>query len=326
MKIRRLFALIASTLTVLGIATSASAQAWPSRKPITFISAFPPGGATDILARLLAQQLASKLGQNIVVDNKSGAGGVIGTDAVAKAAPDGYTFLLGNHSALASGLSLQEKIPYDAARDFAPITMVSQVTMALVVNKDVPVTNFAELVALAKAQPGKLSVAIPSLGGVQHLVTEQLKKEAGLDITSVAYRGTAPAINDLLSGVLQLDLDSLPALLSHIKAGRLRPLFVADKQRSALLPDVPTVGEVGLKDLAASTWFALVAPAKTPPEIIERMNREVVAVLKSDELRKALAAQGMDPIWSTPEETSIFIRDEIDRWAKVVRETGVRAE
>jgi tripartite-type tricarboxylate transporter receptor subunit TctC len=320
-----LLALLASVLA-WGATIAANAQAWPTRKPITFVSAFPPGGATDILARLLAQQLTARLGQNIVVDNKSGAGGVIGTDAVAKAAPDGYTFLLGNHSALASGLSLQEKMPYDAARDFAPITMVSQVTMALVVNKDVPVKNYAELVALAKAQPGKLGVAIPSLGGVQHLVIEQLKKEAGLDITSVAYRGTAPAINDLLSGVVQLDLDSLPALLSHIRAGRLRALLVADKERSPLLPDVPTVGEVGLKDLAASTWFALVAPAKTPPEIIDRMNREVVAALKSDEVRKALAAQGMDPVWSTPEETSTFIRGEIDRWAKVVRETGVRAE
>lgn len=322
---RMLLVLIAGVLT-WGLADTSYAQAWPTRKPITFVSAFPPGGVADILARLLAQQLTAKLGQNIVVDNKSGAGGIIGTEAVAKAAPDGYTFLLGNHSALASGLSLVEKIPYDAARDFAPITMVSQVTMALVVNKDVPAADYAELVALAKAKPGTLSIAVPSLGGVQHLSVEQLKKEAGVDITTVAYRGTTPAVNDLLSGTVQLSLDSLPALLPHIKSGKLQPLFVADKERSPLLPNVPTVAEVGLKDLTASPWFVLVAPANTPPEIIERMNRAAVEALKSNEIRKAFAAQGMDPVWSTPEEASTFIRGEIARWAKVVRETGVRVE
>lgn len=319
-----LLALFAGVLA-WGGTDEALAQAWPSRKPITFVVGFPAGGANDILARLLAQRLTVTLGQSVIVENKSGAGGIIGADAVAKATPDGYKFLLGSHAALASGLALQEKVPYDAAHDFAPITMVSQVTMTLVANKDIPATNYADLVALAKREPGKLSIAVPALGGVQHLVTEQLKKEAGLDITTVAYRGTAPAINDLQAGMVQLGLDSLPALVPHIEAGKIRPLFVADKTRSRLMPDVPTVSEIGLKGLTASPWFALVAPANTPPNIIERMSREAVEALKSDEIRKAFQAQGMDPAWSTPEETTAFIRNEIVRWAKVVRETGVSA-
>ncbi len=313
-------------LVVLGAASVANSQAWPTRKPIVIVSAFPPGGATDILARLLAYHLSTRLGQSIVVENKSGAGGMIGTDAVAKAAPDGYTLLLGNHSGLASGAALQPKMPYNVTRDFAPITLISEVSIALVANAEVPAKTFDELKALAKAQPGKLGIAIPSLGGVQHLLVEQLKKTAQLDIASVPYRGTAPAIADLVSGVVQLDLDSLPALLAHIKAGRIRALFVADKVRSPLLPNVPTVGELGLAELAASTWFALVAPAGTPQPIIDRINQETVAILKSDDIRKSLAEQGMEARWSTPAEANAFILGEIDRWAKVVRDTGVKAE
>ena len=320
--------LLAATLGLLMLCFGAASQAqeWPARKPIVFVSGFPAGGATDILARLLAQKLSARIGQSIIVENKTGAGGVIGTDAVAKAVPDGYTFLLGNHSALASGLALQEKIPYDAARDFAPITMVAQVTIALVANPQVPAATFAELIALAKARPGKLSVAIPSVGGIQHLMIEQLKKEAAVDLVNVPYRGSAPAIADLLSGVVQLDIDSLPALLQHVRAGRLRALFVADKVRSPLLPEVPTVAELGMPDLVASAWFVLVAPAGTPQAIIDRMNREVVAILKTPEIQSEFAAQGFDPLWSTPEETSSNIRSEIARWAKVVRETDARAE
>lgn len=308
------------------LAVPASAQEWPAQKPIRIVSAFPAGGTTDILARVIAQKLGETLGQTVVVENRTGAGGVIGTDHVAKAAPDGYTFLLGNSGALASGLTLFPNLTYDPSRDFASVAIVGDVTIALAVNPQVPAKTFQEFIALAKAKPGQITTALASLGSLHHLLIEQMKKEAGITLVNVPYKGSAPAVTDLVAGVVQSDLDNLPAMISFVKAGRARVLVIGDEQRSPVLPDVPTFAEVGMPSLSASPWFALVAPAGTPRPIIDRVNREVVAMMRSPDMREKLAAQGLNARWSTPAEADQLIRSEMARWAKVAKESGAKLE
>ena len=307
-------------------AATASAQSWPAQKPIRFVSAFPAGGTTDILARLLGQRLGEILGQNIIVENRAGAGGLIGTDAVAKAAPDGYTFLLGNSGALASGLSLFKNVPYDPTKDLTSVTLVGDVTILLAVNPQVPAKTLQELIELAKAKPGQLSVGIPAVGSIHHLLIEQMKKEAGINLINVPYKGSAPAVSDLVAGVIHIDLDNLPAMSAMVKAGRIRGLAVGSPTRTSSLPDVPTFAEAGMPSMMASPWFALVAPAGTPAPIIERMNRELVAILKTDDIKHRFEAQGLNPRWSTPAEADELIRVEAVRWAKIVKETGAKVE
>ena len=307
-------------------AATAAAQSWPSQKPIRFVSAFPAGGTTDILARVLGQKLSEVLGQSVVVENKAGAGGLIGTDAVAKAAPDGYTFLLGNSGALASGLSLYKSVPYDPTKDLTSVAIVGDVTILLAVNPQVPVKTLKELLDLAREKPGQLSVAIPSVGSIHHLLIEQMKKEAGISLINVPYKGSAPAVTDLVGGVVHLDLDNLPAMSQMVKAGRIRGIAVGSPIRSSFLPDVPTFAEAGMPSMMASPWFALVAPAGTPAPIIERMNREVVAILKTPDIREKFEAQGLNPRWSTPAEADELIRTEAVRWAKIVKDTGAKVE
>jgi len=312
---------------ILGaVAITASAQTWPSQKPIRIISAFPAGGTTDILARVLGQKLSEALGQAVLVENKAGAGGLIGTDAVAKAAPDGYTFLLGNSGALASGLSLFPSVPYDPTKDLMSVAIVGDVTILLGVNPQVPAKTLRELIDLAKAKPGQLSVGIPSAGSIHHLLIEQMKKETGISLINVPYKGSAPAVLDLVGGVVQIDLDNLPAMAQMVKAGRIRGLAVGSPMRSSFLPDVPTFAEAGMPSMMASPWFALVAPAGTPAPIIERMNREVVAILKTADIKEKFEAQGLNPRWSTPAEADELIRVEMVRWAKIVKETGAKAD
>ena len=319
------FAVTLAALSLAALASHAGAQAWPA-KPIRMVSAFPPGGTTDILARVLGQKLTEVLGQPVVVENKVGAGGMIGTEAVAKSAPDGYTFLVGNSGALASGLSLYPNIGYDPAKDFASVAIIGDVTIVLAANPQVPVRSMREMIDLAKAKPGELSIAIASVGGIHHLLIEQMKKETGINLINVPFKGSAPAVTALIGGVVQFDLDNLPAILQNIKAGQARPIAVGDTARSPVLPDVPTFAEAGLPTLSASPWFALVAPAGTPPAIIERMNREVVAILKTTEMRDKFAAQGLNARWSTPAECDQLIRSEITRWARVVKESGAKLE
>ena len=290
------------------------------------MSAFPAGGTTDILARVVAQRLGETLGQPVVVENRTGAGGTIGTDHVAKAAPDGYTFLLGNSGALASGVSLFPNLTYDPARDFSSVAIVGDVTIALAVTPGLPVRTFQEFVAYAKANPGKVSTALASLGSLHHLLIEQMKKEAGITLVNVPYKGSAPAVADMVAGIVDSDLDNLPAMIAFVKAGRARVLVIGDAQRSPVLPDVPTFAEVGMPSLAASPWFALVAPAGTPRPIIERVNREVVAMMKAPEMREKLAGQGLNARWSTPEEADQLIKSEMVRWAKVAKESGAKLE
>ena len=319
------FAVTLAALSLAALASHAGAQAWPA-KPIRMVSAFPPGGTTDILARVLGQKLTEVLGQPVVVENKVGAGGMIGTEAVAKSAPDGYTFLVGNSGALASGLSLYPNNGYDPAKDFASVAIIGDVTIVLAANPQVPVRSIREMIDLAKAKPGELSIAIASVGGIHHLLIEQMKKETGMNLINVPFKGSAPAVTALIGGVVQFDLDNLPAILQNIKAGQARPIAVGDTVRSPVLPDVPTFAEAGLPTLSASPWFALVAPAGTPPAIIERMNREVVAILKTTEMRDKFAAQGLNARWSTPAEADQLIRSEITRWARVVKESGAKLE
>lgn len=308
------------------LAAPALSQAWPTQKPIRIVSAFPAGGTTDILARVIAQRLGETLGTPVVVENRTGAGGTIGTDHVAKAAPDGYTFLLGNSGALASGVSLFPNLTYDPSRDFASVAIVGDVTIALAVTPELPVKTFQEFVAYAKSKPGQVSIALASLGSLHHLLIEQMKKEAGIALVNVPYKGSAPAVTDLVAGVVQSDLDNLPAMISFVKAGRARVIAIGDAQRSPVLPDVPTFAEAGMPSLSASPWFALVAPIGTPAPIIERVNREVVAMMKSPEMRDKLAAQGLNARWSTPQEADQLIRSEMARWGRVAKESGAKLE
>ncbi|MFO1312016.1 MAG: tripartite tricarboxylate transporter substrate binding protein [Burkholderiales bacterium] len=320
------FMRLAVAALAMAIAAPCWPQAWPAQKPIRIVSAFPAGGTTDILARVIAQKLTESLGQSVIVENRTGAGGVIGTEYVAKSAPDGYTFLLGNSGALASGLTLFPNLNYDPSRDFASVAIVGDVTIALAVNPDVPAKTFQEFLALAKERPGKVTIALASLGSLHHLLIEQMKKEAGIDLVNVPYKGSAPAVTDLVAGTVMADLDNLPAMISFVKAGRARALVVADAQRSSVLPDVPTFAEVGMPSLTASPWFALVAPAGTPRPVIERMNREVVAMMRAPEMREKLAAQGLNARWSTPEEADQLIKTEMVRWARVAKESGAKLE
>ena len=323
-KIKR-YALQATLLLCAAAALPAAGQNYPA-KPIKIVMPFPPGGTNDLVARAVGDRLALVLKQPVVVDNRAGAGGLIGTDAVAKAAPDGYTLLVANTGSLAAGLSLRAKIPYDVPRDFVPVSLLADITIALAVHPAVPVRTPRELIALAKARPGKLNSAVPGLGTLQHLVTEWFRLRAGVNIALVPYKGGAPALIDLLAGQNDMAFINLPTLLEFVKAGRLRAIAIVDAKRSEVVPEVPTLNESGLPGLIASTWVAMMAPAATPREIVARLNTEVVRIMKSPDMKLYLVSQGANPLWSTSEEARTFIRDEIDKWAKVSRDAGIKPD
>ena len=313
------------TLVLLGACSlQVVAQNYPL-KPIKIIMPFPPGGTNDLVARAVGDRLAIVFKQPVVVDNRAGAGGLIGTDAVAKSPPDGYTLLVGNVGSLAAGLNLRTKVPYDVMRDFVPISLLADTTIALVVHPAVPVKNARELIALAKARPGKLNSAVPGLGTLQHLVTEWFRLRAGIDIALVPYKGGAPALIDVLAGQNDMTFINLPTLLEFIKAGRLRAVAVADARRSEILPDVPTLNE-SLPGLVASPWIAMMAPASTSKDIVARLNTEVVRIMQAPEMKRYLVGQGANPLSSTSDEARAFIRGEIDKWASVAREAGIKPE
>ncbi|MGD9766726.1 MAG: Bug family tripartite tricarboxylate transporter substrate binding protein [Pseudolabrys sp.] len=309
---------------MMAIAQPACANDSYPTKPVKLVVPFPPGGTTDIVARILAQKLGEALGKSFVVENKAGAGGLVGADYVAKSEADGYTLLLGNSGALATALKLVPSVPYDVMRDFTPISMISDVTIVLAVHPSVPAKNVAELVAYAKSQPGKLNIAIPSIGSMHHLLTEMFKMSAGISAVSVPYKGSAPAVVDLMAGQVQMDFDNLPALATYVDSGKVRALAVASAERSAFLPNIPSMKEAGFPDIVASPWFAMVAPTGTPRPIIQKLNREIVKIMQSDDMKKRLHDQGANARWSTPEECGAFIRTEIDRWAEVVRKANLK--
>src|SRR5438477_3040941 len=302
----------------------AHAQTYPT-KPIRLVVPFPPGGATDILARDVAQKLTEAWGQAVIVDNRPGAGGNIGSELVAKSAPDGYTLEMGTVGTHAINASLYAKMPYDHVKDFTPIILVASVPNVLVVNPAVPVNSVRELIAYAKANPGKLNFASSGSGTSVHLSGELFKVMAGVQMTHVPYKGSSPALTDLIGGQVQLMFDNLPSSLAFIKAGKLRALAVTSASRAPALPDVPTVADT-VPGFEASSWFGVLAPAGTPPEIIARINGEVTKWLATPEAKEKLTAQGANVAGGTPQDFAKHIQAETAKWAKVVKESGAKVD
>jgi tripartite-type tricarboxylate transporter receptor subunit TctC len=325
---RRACASIVSALFVLLGATLASgvvAQAWPT-KPVRMIIPFPPGGTTDILARVAAQKLSEALGQQVVPDNRAGAAGNIGTELVAKAPPDGYTLVTAPGSTLTIHPSLYAKLGFDPLRDFAPITILAAVPNVLVVHPSLPARNVKDLIAIAKAKPGQLNYASTGAGQSTHLSMELFKSMAGVKITHVPYKGSAPAVTDLLGGHVSLMFDNMPSALPHVKAGKLRALAVSSLKRSPTAPEIPTVAESGLPGFEVSVWFAVLAPAATPKPILERLNQLLVKALQAPDVRERLGSQGAEPVGNTPEQFTQVMKRDLAKWAKVVKDADIRLD
>ena len=305
-------------------ATPAFAQTYPS-KPIRIVVPYPPGGFNDTLGRTLAAKFTESWGQPAVVENKPGGNTLIGSDFVAKSAPDGYTLLVVAFP-FSVVPSLFKTMPYDTVKDFAPVILAATSPNLLVVNPQLPVKSVGELVALAKAKPGTLSYASTGNGSSNHISMELFKTLAGVDIVHIPYKGSAPAVTDLLGGQVMLMFDNVPNVLPQVKAGRLRALGTSGAQRSALAPDVPTVAEAGVPGYELMVWFGLVAPAGTPREVVQKLNAEVAKILAMPDVRERFMAQGVEPLGSTPEQFGEHIRAQMAKWSKVVRDAGVKAE
>ena len=321
----KLLRYLASTLLVcLPLAAAAQASDFPN-KAIRLVVPFPPGGATDAAARLVAVKMSEHWGQPVLVDNRAGAGGNVGSDLVAKAPADGYTLVMGVTGSHAINTSLYSKMPYDPVADFVAISQVAVVPNVLVVHPSVPAKNLAELVALAKKEPGKLNYASLGNGTAAHLGMEMLKSEAGVDITHVPYKGSAPAVSDLLGGQVQMMVDGLPSALPHIKAGKLRAIALTSLHRAPALPDLPTIAE-RYPGFYADAWSGLFAPAGTPQPVVDKLSAEVQRILKLSDVREKLAALGAEPVGSTQAEFTAHVKREIDKWAKVVKTSGAKVD
>ena len=316
---------LASIIAILCIAPAAAAVAdYPSR-PVRLVVPFAPGGGTDLTARAVAQKLTDALGKPVVVDNRGGAGGVIGAELVAKATPDGYTLVLGSPGPLTINPNLQAKMPY-TLNDFAPVSLMTISPFVLVVHPGVAASNVKELIALAKAKPDALNYGSAGNGSVSHFSAEQFKALAGVQLTHVPYKGSSQSILDLLSGRLHLVFENLPVLLPHVRAGKLKALAVGTSKRSAMVPDYPTMVEAGVPGYESTTAFGILAPARTPRPIVDRLSREIAAALKATDLKESLAARGFEPVGSTPEEYAAHLRGELKRYAHVVKVANIRLE
>jgi tripartite-type tricarboxylate transporter receptor subunit TctC len=322
---RSFLRLAGGAAAVPAVSRIARAQSYPTR-PITLVVPFPAGGATDVVARVLAKGLSERIGQSVVVDNRPGANGAIGSASVAKARPDGYTLVMGGVNTHAMNDSLIKPRPYDSGKDFAPITLTALIPIAFVVNPQLPVTTLQELVALARSKPKQLSYGSSGAGGPQHLAMELFKLAAGLDIVHVPYRGGAPQLNDLVGGHILIGSIGLPPALPHIETGKLRALAVTDAKRSVFLPKLPTVAESGFPNFEMSYWLGLMAPAGTPRDIIDRLASESVAVLTTPDTRDGLAKQGAEVATSTPDEFKRIVEKDIEKWSKLIQDTGITAE
>jgi tripartite-type tricarboxylate transporter receptor subunit TctC len=317
---------ILATLALAALGPSqAFAQAYPT-KPVRLIVPFPPGGSTDIVARIVAQKLGERIGQPLVVENRGGAGGTIGTEAVAKATPDGYILGFASTSTHAVAPAVYTKLGYDPVRDFAPISLVAVTPYLLVVSPKVDVKSLKEFVAYVKARPGKLNYASAGTGSTTHLAMEMLKSAAGLFILHIPYNGNGPAGTAVIAGDVEFLFGSLPAVLPHAKSGRVRPLAVGTPKRSPSLPDVPTVAESGFRGFDASLWLAIMAPAGTPAPVVDRLHKEIVAVVRSPDAAQALSKAGAEPITSTPAELANMVKDGVQKYAKAVKQAGVKPE
>lgn len=323
----RILALIAGIAATIrpGIATQAAAAGYPSR-PVTLIVAYTPGGPSDVLARIIGRQMEKVLGQPFVIDNRPGGAGNIAAETAAHAAPDGYTLLMGNNGLLATNQSLFKKLNFDGAKDFAPISLIGSQPNVLVVNPDFPAATMAELIAYAKANPGKLNYASSGFGTAAHLSAELFKSAAGVDLVPVSYKGAAPALQDLIAGHVQLMFATSASVVGFLKAGTLRPLAVTTIKRFSLMPDLPTVAELGLPGFDATTWHGLVAPAGTPRDVIDTLNSATVQTLKDADTLRQLHDIGVEVNASTPEEFAAYIRSEIPKWAAVVKASGAQVE
>lgn len=309
---------------VLLVAGLASAQTYPSRQ-VRIVVPFPPGGTSDILARTIGARLTGALGQPVVVENRPGAGGNIAADHVAKSTPDGYTLIMGT-SSLAISQSLYKKLTYDLVRDFAPVTQAVNYANLLVVHPSAGVSNVAELLALARARPGALSYGTAGNGTPPHMTGELFKAYTSVNILHIPYKGGAPAIADLVAGQIPMMFDNVPPLLPHVRSGRIKALAATSLARIPVLPDVPTLHELGLKDFDAVGWNGLLAPAGTPREVVARLHTEVVRVLRIPEVRDQLTSQGADVVGNSPEEFAAWIRAEVKKWADVVRASGAKVD
>ncbi|HEX4334030.1 MAG TPA: tripartite tricarboxylate transporter substrate binding protein [Usitatibacter sp.] len=307
----------------LAIPLWAAAQPYPS-KPIHFVVPYPPAGPLDTVARLVGQRVSENVKQPVIVENKPGAGGNIGADLVAKAAPDGYTLLMGAVATHAINPTLYASIPYDAEKDFIPVTQIASTPNVLVVNPSLPVTNVHDFIAYAKAHPGSLNFGSGSTGSAGHLAGELFKSLAGVEMTHVPYKGAAPAMNDLIGGQIQLMFDNLASSLGQIKAGKVRALAVTTARRTELAPDLPTIAESGLPGFDINTWFGLFVPAGTPQPIVQRLHDEFVKALEAPEVRAKMLALGAEPVGNTPEQFARYIRSEAVKYAKLVKISGAK--
>ncbi|QNP57763.1 Bug family tripartite tricarboxylate transporter substrate binding protein [Paenacidovorax monticola] len=305
--------------------TGAAAQAFPS-KPITIIVPFSAGGTTDILARVVGQALTTELGQSVIVDNRAGAGGNIGGQAAARAPADGYTLFMGTVGTHAINAALYKKMPFDPIKDFAPLTRVANVPNLLVANPAQPYKTVQELIAYAKANPGKVNFGSSGSGSSIHLSGELFKSMAKVDMQHVPYKGSAPAVTDLLGNQIGIMFDNMPSAIQHVRSGKLRPLAVTTAKRSPELPDVPTIAEAGVPGYEATSWFGLFAPAGTPAPVVAQLNKAIVKVLNLPDVKKKIAEQGGEVVAETPEQFAAFIQKESVKWGKVVKESGASVD
>ncbi len=324
-------ALFVATLPLLvaagtfALAPSAQAQAWPS-KPLRWFIPFPPGGGTDVMSRVMAQKLSERIGQPVVVENRPGSGGTIGLEAAARAPADGYNLVMGQAANLAVAPALYKKLPYDPVKDFAPITNAVSAPSVLVVNPALPVKTVKELSALARGRPDQLTFGSPGNGTTGHLAGEQFKIAAGAKMTHVPYKGNVPAMTDVLGGQVSMLFSTIPPVLGQIRSGRLRALATTGAQRSPVLPAVPTMVEGGLPSFVLVNWWGVLAPAGTPPDIVNRINGELVKSLQLPDVRERIAAEGGEPSPTTPEQFARFIVAEIAKWAPLVRASGAQVD
>ena len=301
------------------------ADAYPSR-PLRILVTVPPGGAADFIARSVGAKLAESLGQPVIVENRAGASGTIAADAVAKAAPDGYTLLQNSFTTHGVAPLIYVRLPYDSFRDLAPVTLLAQIPLVMAVNAEVPAASAREFIALAKSKPGAFSFGSSGSGGAPHLTGELFKSVTGTDLVHVPYKGSGPAVADLVAGRVQLMFDGAPSLLAHVKGGRLRVLAAVSRLRNALAPEAPTFAEIGYPQLDVSLWYGIMAPAGTPAGVVGRLNATIATVLGLADIRERFAAQGAEASRTTPEEFARFMRQELARWEPIVKSAGIKAE
>ncbi len=314
-----------STVILSALAVSAVADDYPN-KAIRLIMPYPIGGSIDIAGRMVAQRLADNLGQAVVVDNRTGAGGIVGTETGARAAPDGYTVLMGGTGTLALSPSLQKNLPYDPNKDFTPVTLLVTIPYVVVVQPSFKAANIRELIALAKAKPNEINYGSGGSGSAPHLAAELFKTMADVRITHVPYKGSTPAITDTMSGQVQLTFTGIPSVMTQMKAGRLRPIGVTSLKRTAALPEVPTIAESGVPGYEVNPWFGVLLPARTPQPLVSRLNAEILKVLQLPATRERFAAEGFEAVGNTPAQFAAYIKAEQIKWGKVIKDAGIKAD